>query len=205
MGGPGAGRPALRGGGRQPLLAAAKECYERRKGLTDPEQWPELPSRYALCELVDLDDEGVAFEPIHRVVFGVKPEEVLDALMSYYPSAVRGRGERHVLSFVIGRWSQGEVTVTRPSARLPVDTLQRFLDDYAAARPRVRIDYIHGEAEARALAEEREDAVAFLLPPPRWPELFDAIVRDGLLPRKAFSVGRAQDKRFYLEARKIRK
>lgn len=186
-------------------LAAAKECYERRKGLTDPGQWPELPSRYALCELVDLDDEGVAFEPIHRVVFGVKPEEVLDALMSYYPSAVRGRGEGHVLSFVIGRWSQGEVTVTRPSARLPVDTLQRFLDDYAAARPRVRIDYIHGEAEARALAEEREDAVAFLLPPPRWPELFDAIVRDGLLPRKAFSVGRAQDKRFYLEARKIRK
>ena len=186
-------------------LAAAKECYERRKGLTDPGQWPELPSRYALCELVDLDDEGVAFEPIHRVVFGVKPEEVLDALMSYYPSAVRGRGEGHVLSFVIGRWSQGEVTVTRPSARLPVDTLQRFLDDYVAARPRARIDYIHGEAEARALAEEREDAVAFLLPPPRWPELFDAIVRDGLLPRKAFSVGRAQDKRFYLEARKIRK
>lgn len=186
-------------------LAAAKECYERRKGLTDPGQWPELPSRYALCELVDLDDEGVAFEPIHRVVFGVKPEEVLDALMSYYPSAVRGRGEGHVLSFVIGRWSQGEVTVTRPSARLPVDTLQRFLDDYAAARPRVRVDYIHGETEARALAEEREDAVAFLLPPPRWPELFDAIVRDGLLPRKAFSVGRAQDKRFYLEARKIRK
>ncbi len=186
-------------------LAAAKECYERRKGLTDPEQWPELPSRYALCELVDLHDEGVAFEPIHRVVFGVKPEELLDALMSYYPSAVQGRGEGHILPFVVSRWSQGEITVTKPPARLPVDTLQRFLDDYTAARSRVRIDYIHGEAEARALAEEREDAVAFLLPPPHWPELFDAIVRDGLLPRKAFSVGRAQDKRFYLEARKIRK
>ena len=60
-------------------------------------------------------------------------------------------------------------------------------------------------AEARTLAEEREDAVAFLLPRPRWPELFDAVVRDGLLPRKTFSIGRAQDKRFYLEARKIRK
>ena len=186
-------------------LAAAKECYERRKGLTDPTQWPDLPSRYALCELVDLSGNGVDFEPIHRVVFGVKPEELLDALMKYCPSAVRGREEGHVLPFVIGRWSQGEITVTKPAANLPVDTLQRFLDDYTASHPKARVDYIHGEAEARALAEEREDAVAFLLPRPRWPELFDAVVRDGLLPRKTFSIGQAKDKRFYLEARKIRK
>ncbi len=186
-------------------LAAAKECYERRKGLTDPTQWPDLPSRYALCELVDLSGNGVDFESIHRVVFGVKPEELLDALMKYCPSAVRGREEGHVLPFVISRWSQGEITVTKPAANLPVDTLQRFLDDYTAAHPKARVDYIHGEAEARALAEEREDAVAFLLPRPRWPELFDAVVRDGLLPQKTFSIGRAKDKRFYLEARKIRK
>ena len=186
-------------------LAAAKECYERRKGLTDPTQWPDLPSRYALCELVDLSGNGVDFEPIHRVVFGVKPEELLDALMKYCPSAVRGREEGHVLPFVIGRWSQGEITVTKPAANLPVDTLQRFLDDYTASHPKARVDYIHGEAEARALAAEREDAVAFLLPRPRWPELFDAVVRDGLLPRKTFSIGQAKDKRFYLEARKIRK
>ncbi len=186
-------------------LATAKECYERRKGLTDPTQWPDLPSRYALCELVDLSGNGVDFESIHRVVFGVKPEELLDALMKYCPSAVRGREEGHVLPFVISRWSQGEITVTKPAANLPVDTLQRFLDDYTAAHPKARVDYIHGEAEARALAEEREDAVAFLLPRPRWPELFDAVVRDGLLPQKTFSIGRAKDKRFYLEARKIRK
>lgn len=186
-------------------LAAAKECYGRRKEMTDPSRWHELPSRYALCELVDLSDNGVDFEPIHRVAFGVKPEELLDALMKYCPSAVRGREEGHVLPFVIGRWSQGEITVTKPAANLPVDTLQRFLDDYTAAHPKARVDYIHGEAEARALAEEREDAVAFLLPRPRWPELFDAVVRDGLLPRKTFSIGRAKDKRFYLEARKIRK
>ena len=62
-------------------LAAAKECYERRKGLTTPSQWPDLPSRYALCELVNFYDGSVQLEPIHRVVFGVKPEELLDALM----------------------------------------------------------------------------------------------------------------------------
>ena len=186
-------------------LAAAKECYERRKEMTDPSQWPGLPSRYALCELVDLHDDALEFEPIHRVVFGVKPEQLLDALMKYCPSAVRGRGEGHVLSFVISRWSQGEITITRPECRLTAGTLQSFLDAYTADHPKARVDYVHGEAEARTLAEEREDAVAFLLPRPRWPELFDAVVRDGLLPRKTFSIGRAQDKRFYLEARKIRK
>ncbi len=186
-------------------LATAKECYERRKGLTDPAQWPELPSRYALCELVNFYDGSVELEPIHRVVFGAKPEELLDALLEYYTSAVQGGGEGHTVSFAINRWSQGEVTVREPSAQLPVDTLQRFLDDYIAAHPRARIDYIHGAEEAKALAQEREDAVAFLLPPPDWTELFDAIVRDGVLPRKTFSIGQAQDKRFYLEARKIRK
>ena len=185
-------------------LATAKECYERRKGLTDPAQWPELPSRYALCELVNFYDGSVELEPIHRVVFGAKPEELLDALLEYYTSAVQGGGEGHTISFAVNRWSQGEVTVREPSAQLPVDTLQRFLDDYIAAHPRARIDYIHGAEEAKALAQEREDAVAFLLPPPDWTELFDAIVRDGVLPRKTFSIGQAQDKRFYLEARKIR-
>lgn len=186
-------------------LATAKECYERRKGLTDPVQWPCLPSRYALCELVNLHDSSLEFEPIHRVVFGVKPEELLDALASYYPSAVQGRAGGHVLPFVINRWSQGEATVTQPQAQLPVGTLQNFLDDYIAAHPKARVDYIHGADEARALAGEREDAVAFLLPPMDKSDLFPTVVHDGVLPRKTFSMGEAHDKRFYLEARKIRK
>ncbi len=186
-------------------LAAAKECYERRKGLTDESQWPDLPSRYALCELVNLHDEGVEFESIHRVVFGVKPEELLDALLNYYPSAVQGRGEGHVIPFVINRWSRGEITVTDPEARLPAGTLQNFLDSYLAAHSRVRVDYIHGREEAEQLAEEREDAVAFLLPAIDKNELFSTIIHDGVLPRKTFSMGEAHDKRFYLEARKIRR
>lgn len=185
-------------------LATAKECYERRKGLTGPEQWAGLPSRYALCEVVNLHGEGVEFEPIHRVVFNVKPEELLDALMKYYPSAVQGGEEGHTLEYVVSRWSRGTITVRQPRAQLAVGTLQAFLDDYAAAHPRARVDYIHGAEVAGRLAEEREDAVAFLLPAIDKGALFPTIIHDGLLPRKTFSMGRAQDKRFYLEARKIR-
>ena len=93
----------------------------------------------------------------------------------------------------------------QPQARLPVGTLQEFLDDYIAARPRARVDYIHGAEEAQKLAEEREDAIAFLLPPMEKSALFPTVIHDGVLPRKTFSLGEAQDKRFYLEARKIRK
>ena len=186
-------------------LATAKECYERRKGMTAPEQWPGLPSRYALCEVVNLHDDSLEFEPIHRVVFGVEPGELLDALMNFYPSAIRGGGEGHVLPFTINRWSQGEITITAPTAQLPVGTLQNFLDEYIAAHPKARVDYIHGADEARQLAEEREDAVAFLLPPMGKEELFPTVIHDGVLPRKTFSMGEAHDKRFYLEARKIRR
>ena len=185
-------------------LATAKACYERRKEMTDPSQWSGLLSRYTLCELVNLHDDSLAFEPIHRLVFGVRPEALLDALMDYYPSAIRGGGGGHTLSFFINRWSQGEITVTRPASRLPLGTLQSFLDHYIAAHPKARVDYIHGADEARKLAAEREDAIAFLMPPMGKEELFPTVVHDGVLPRKTFSVGEAHDKRFYLEARKIR-
>ena len=185
-------------------LATAKECYERAKKLTPPDQWDKLPARYALVELVNLHDDSLEFEPIHRVVFGVKPEALLDALADFYPNLVQGRGTGHVFSYVASRWSRGELTVPHPRQQLPVGTLQTFLDDYLTGRPGARVDYIHGADVAQKLALEREDAVAFLLPPMGKGELFPTVIHDGVLPRKTFSMGEAHDKRFYLEARRIR-
>ena len=190
-------------------LATAKECYERAKRLTPPEQWDSLPARYALCELVNLHDSSLEFEPIHRVVFGVSPRFLVDELVRYYPNTLRGEGpdtdqRRHVLRYVF-RGEEGKVTVLTPRAQLAVGTLQTFLDDFLASHPQSRIDYVHGEDVARKLAQERENAVAFLLPPMGKEELFPTVIHDGVLPRKTFSMGEAQDKRFYLEARRIRR
>ena len=185
-------------------LATAKECYERAKKLTPPDQWDKLPARYALVELVNLHDDSLEFEPIHRVVFGVEPEALLDALADFYPNLIQGRGVGHVFSYVASRWSRGELTVPHPRQQLPVGTLQTFLDDYLTGRPGARVDYIHGADVAQKLALEREDAVAFLLPPMGKEELFPTVIHDGVLPRKTFSMGEAHDKRFYLEARRIR-
>ena len=95
------------------------------------------------------------------------------------------------------------MTVPNPKAQLPVGTLQRFLDDYLLKHPNCRVDYIHGAQVARELAA-RKDTIAFLLPAMGKEELFPTVIHDGVLPRKTFSMGRAQDKRFYLEARRIR-
>ncbi|MCI8869814.1 MAG: DUF1015 domain-containing protein [Lawsonibacter sp.] len=183
-------------------LATAKECYERRKRLTRPEQWPNLPSRYALAELCSLHDESLEFEPIHRLLTGLDPRGLVEDLCAAFPGAFEGEGEGHVLRYFHG-YTQGAVTVPHPDARLPVATLQGFLDGWLSEHSQADIDYIHGEDVARELAA-RPRAIAFLLPPMDKEELFPTVIHDGVLPRKTFSMGRAQDKRFYLEARKIR-
>ena len=83
-------------------------------------------------------------------------------------------------------------------------TLQAFLDQYLLSHPGARVDYIHGKDVAVELVRGRKDAVAFLLGPMGKEELFPTVIHDGVLPRKTFSMGEAHDKRFYLEARKIR-
>ena len=182
-------------------LATAKECYERQKKLTPQDKWDSLPARFALCELVNLHDSSLEFEPIHRVLFGVDPVELVMSLCAAFPGAHPGEGEGHVLHYV-HTGGEGAVTIPSPKAQLEVGSLQPFLDEYVKSHG-VRIDYIHGEDVARQLGRLPGN-LAFLLPAMGKDQLFPTVIRDGVLPRKTFSMGHAHDKRFYLEARKIR-
>ena len=65
-----------------------------------------------------------------------------------------------------------------------------------------KIDYIHGEDVVRKNLSET--AVGFLFDTMSKDELFPTVIKDGALPRKTFSMGHAEDKRYYLEARKIK-
>lgn len=185
-------------------LATAKECYERQKRFMPPEKWDGLPARFALCELVNLHDGSLEFEPIHRVVFHTDPQALLDALVRAYPGACRGAapgGDGMSLGWLYNG-AEGVVTLPASAARLPVAALQSFLDGYLMDHEG-RVDYIHGEAVAREFAA-RPGNIAFLLPTMDKEALFPTVIHDGVLPRKTFSMGEAHDKRFYLEARKIR-
>ncbi len=171
-------------------LATAKECYNQNKTES---------SRYALVEIVNIHDAALQFEPIYRVLFGVEPESVIDAFVDFCGN---NDGENAQKFTVCYGDCETEISVA-PSAELAVGTLQTFLDDYIKHNPQVEIDYIHGVESLKKLASG-ENALGFIFDGMKKSELFTAVAADGSLPRKTFSMGHADDKRFYIEARKIK-
>ena len=175
-------------------LATAKACYEEQKGRNPL-------ARYALVEVVNNHDDALRFEPIHRVLFGVDAKEFMAAFQSFYPNAREGRGEGHVIE-VVYEGCRGFWTVPDPKVQLAVGTLQAFLDEYVSSHGG-EVDYIHGEDVARELGAKPGN-MGFLLPAMGKEQLFKTVMADGVLPRKTFSMGHAQDKRYYVEARRIK-
>ena len=147
-------------------------------------------------------DDALQFEPIHRVLFGVDPQHLLAELSKAYPNAYEGCGEGHTIGVVYEGY-EGCVTVPDPAMQLAVGTLQSFLDSYLKAFGG-EVDYIHGDDVTRQLGSQKGN-MGFLLPAMGKEQLFKTVMADGVLPRKTFSMGHAQDKRYYVESRRITK
>jgi hypothetical protein len=182
-------------------LATAKQCYENLKKVTPESEWASLPARYALVEVVNNHDDALQFEPIHRVVFGVDPAKMLDAFKAFYPGAHEGQGEGHTIAYTY-EGHTGYITVPQPKVQLAVGTLQAFIDAYIKDNGG-EVDYIHGDEVTDQLGAKPGN-IGFKLPAMGKEQLFKTVMADGVLPRKTFSMGHAQDKRYYVEARKIK-
>ncbi len=182
-------------------LATAKACYEEQKKGKTPEEYLKLPARYALVEVVNNHDDALQFEPIHRVLFDVDREKFMAEFQKFYPNAHEGKGEGHTIEFV---WEGVDkfITVPDPKVQLAVGTLQAFIDQYLKEFGG-EVDYIHGDEVTKELGSKKGN-MGFLLPAMGKDQLFKTVMSDGVLPRKTFSMGHAQDKRYYVEARKIR-
>lgn len=183
-------------------LASARDSYLELRNAHPEYDWETHPARFAMVELGNLHDDSLQFEAIHRVCFNVDPEGLLQELIEYYPGTHFGEGEGHSFRYV---WAGGSgvITVPDPDAQLAVGTLQGFLDKFLLDHFGSFIDYVHGEDVVQELAVQKNN-IGFILAPMAKEELFMSVIHDGALPRKTFSMGEAQDKRFYLEARKIK-
>ncbi len=181
-------------------LASAKAAYEEIKASLGAEKAASHPARYALCEIVNIHDEALKFEPIYRVMFGVDLQDVIISLRKYAES-LDGKANSQRVDYIVGD-KTGFIHFSRPIRQLTVGTLQDFIDDYIKTHKGVEVDYIHGESSTKTLAS-RQNAIGFIFSGMGKDELFKTVIFDGALPRKTFSMGHAEDKRYYLECRKI--
>lgn len=222
-------------------LATAKARWDALKPALSPGEAQTHPARYALAEIVNLHSPALAFEPIHRVLFGADMEDLVSAyrahlasrgmkLTAVEPLSSRASGTKPVepssscacgtkpvepcssacgitptdeaeLTFVSGN-ARASYRVGNPENPLPVAVLQPFLDEYLHSHPAARIDYVHGAAAVESLCQTPH-TTGILLPAIDKSALFPAVRQGGALPRKTFSMGEPDEKRYYMECRKI--
>ena len=170
-------------------LAAAKLCWENIKNKLSPEQAKTHPARYALCEAVNIYDPALAFRPIHRFIKTDKPHE--------FVGGWNISGEKSAEVVVNGI----KTAVSFPSdipcgIRLVDEYISDFIKKYGGT-----VDYIHGDEE---LTELTADGAGVLLPSVEKDDFFRLIKAGGNLPKKTFSMGEGNEKRYYIEAKRIK-
>lgn len=197
------------GDGNHSLATAKKHWENIRENLSDAEK-ESHPARYCLVEIVNIHDEGLQFEPIHRVTFGLTKETLLEKASAYFADcdlkvsgadafAKEGKPDGSQTILVTNGKEDFTLVIGRPAHTLAVGSLQGFLDSIESES--IHTDYIHGEDSVRSLSAN--DKLGFLLPDVSKNSFFETISKEGVFPRKTFSMGEAVEKRYYLEAKKI--
>lgn len=181
-------------------LATAKAYYEELKASNPDKDMSLNPARYALVEIVNLHSEALQFEAIHRIVTDVDCNDLLANLKSALSLTETDSGSGQAFTYVC-KGVKKKVFINNKLSNLTVGSLQAVLDDYIKENGG-KVDYIHGADVLEKLAQA-DNSIGFILPDMLKSELFPTVIKDGALPRKTFSMGHAEDKRFYIECRKI--
>ncbi len=197
-------------------LATAKAVWDEYK-MSHPHcaQEKDCSVRYALVEIVNIYDSGLTFEPIHRVIFDSDPKTLIEKLAQKLNATVKSVSSTAELEnsvkksaadfgFVFTKNGTNEfVLLETKITELAVARFQPVLDEILKSEfPSAKIDYIHGAQEVFRLGAKK-NAVGILLPPVAKDSFFATINSHGPLPRKSFSMGEADEKRFYLECRRL--
>lgn len=199
---PGAGAPlALAVGDGNHSLATAKACWEELKPTLTPAQRENHPARFCLVEVCNVHSPAIEIEPIHRVLFGADAAAVRAAFADWLAARGAALAPDGAQRLTLVGEKEERLAVTGAPAPLTVGTVEDFIQDFLPDHSGVTVDYIHGADAARSLAGPT--ATALLLPDLQKDDLFRGVVLGGVLPRKTFSMGHAEEKRYYNECRAL--
>lgn len=196
-------------------LATAKSCWEdiKKSGEFSEQELSDHPARFALVEIENIFDPGIIFEPIHRVLFHCPKTQFLSYLDHYCSSYAveKVSGAEEIMKKIQGTSDHSfglatddgfeVVRVHKPQAEIAAGTLQLTIDEMLQQQA-VEIDYTHG-LEVTSELGAKEGNIGIFLPAISKEEFFPAIIKGGVLPRKTFSMGEANEKRYYIEAHAI--
>lgn len=180
-------------------IAAAKKYWETVKTTIPESEWDTHPARFALAELINIHDDAIIFEPIHKVVFNTDNAGFISEAESFFADYI---GDGKEITLICG-----EEEKTLHLKDLTLGELIGKCEDFCKAytdRNGGYIDYIHGDEECVGMAK-RPDCAGILLPKMEKSELFTSVMQSGPFPKKSFSIGHGPDKRYYLECRAITK
>ena len=194
-------------------FATAKAIWEETKEMLSEEERENHPLRYVMCELVNLHDPALPLLPIHRVISGVSSSMCIQYVVDHLNSV--GADARLVFSrrkpavqvtdapevlFFTSKSSSGRIEINAPSTKMLIEQLQPVLEDFVREHPLAKLEYIHGDAEFERVTQEY-DTLGFLMPAMEKETFFDTLSAMGVLPKKCFSLGEANEKRYYIECR----
>lgn len=180
-------------------LATAKEFYEQLKRNNPEKDFSNHPARYALAEIVNLHSPALQFEAIHRIITNTDTAPLIEAMIK--DLKLTDEPSEQYFKYIVNE-KEYTAYIHNQTSNLTVGSLQKFLDNYLSEN-NGKIDYIHGIETVKKLTEQK-NSIGFILPDMSKNQLFPTVIKDGALPRKTFSMGHAQDKRYYIECRKIK-
>lgn len=173
-------------------IATAKVMWENLKKSLTPEEREVHPARYMLVEMVNLYGGGMDFKPIHRLIYS-RDEEFVDGLRA----ALEGNGKLKLI------YKDGEEYIDCPEqASLTISAVQTYIESYAKLNKGFEVEYVHNEGHLIEAVEEA-NGIGIVMPDFPNAELVNFVVNVGNLPKKAFSIGEPEHKRYYLECKSI--
>ena len=187
-------------------LATAKAYWEELKPTLSAAERETHPARWCLAEVCNVHSPAIEIEPIHRVFFHTSSASVLMSLAEYteenhiHICPAPGKAPDQSVRLVSTR-EDAVVGMNGTTEPLTVGTVEKFAAYFLEGHDNCGVDYIHGEDAVRQMAAK--GAVGLLLPPLEKADLFKGVVLGGVLPRKTFSMGHAEEKRYYNECRSL--